>query len=419
MKYSDFGLKFSGESGILRLMDDLGNAMAEGGREMLMLGGGNPAHIPEVQSYFRNRMNTIMECGNEFERVIGNYDTPQGEKAFIAALAALLRDQYGWEIGPENIALTNGSQTAFFYLFNMFAGRCPDGVRRKILLPLAPEYIGYADVGLTDDFFVAYKPEIQFLDDQMFKYRVDFSELEITDEIGAICVSRPTNPTGNVLTDEEVEKLSVLAAQHDIPLILDNAYGTPFPNIIFTDAEPIWNDHIVLSMSLSKMGLPGARTGIVVAHPTIVETVSALNAVFCLAPNSMGVSLALSLFQSGRITELSREVIRPYYQRKAEYAFEVLSTELRSLDFRIHKPEGALFLWLWMRDLPIADRELYQRLKKRKTLVVPGHYFFPGLAGEWRHKSECIRITYAMDDDTVEKGLKIIAEEVKKAYAGS
>jgi len=89
---------------------------------------------------------------------------------------------------------------------------------------------------------------------------------------------------------------------------------------------------------------------------------------------------------------------------------------LDGTDFHIHKPEGAFFLWLWLRDLPITDAELYQRLKKRGVLVVPGHYFFPGLEEKWRHRHECIRINYAQDKETVSKGLEIIAYEVKQAY---
>jgi len=47
---------------------------------------------------------------------------------------------------------------------------------------------------------------------------------------------------------------------------------------------------------------------------------------------------------------------------------------------------------------------------------VPGHYFFPGLAEGWRHKNECIRVNYAQDEQIVTAGVKIIAEEVKRAY---
>jgi len=95
------------------------------------------------------------------------------------------------------------------------------------LLPLAPEYIGYSDVGLTEGLFVANRPRIEHIDEHIFKYHIDFEKVSVSEEIGAICVSRPTNPSSNVLTDGEVERLAELARENDIPLIIDNAYGTP------------------------------------------------------------------------------------------------------------------------------------------------------------------------------------------------
>ncbi len=234
MEFTQFGEKFTAASGIVQLMDDLGNAVA-GGDDVIMLGGGNPSHIPEVQKIFRERMEAILANGDEFERLIGNYGPPQGPPAFREAIATLLRETYGWDVSAKNVALTNGSQTAFFYLFNLLGGEYADGTRKKILLPLAPEYIGYADAGISEDIFVTNKPQFEFLDEHTFKYRVDFESLPIDESISAICVSRPTNPTGNVLTNNEIEKLRELAAQYKIPLIIDNAYGAPFPNIIFDE----------------------------------------------------------------------------------------------------------------------------------------------------------------------------------------
>jgi len=417
---SRVGRKLAASSGINELMLDLGGALSEQ-RDMLMLGGGNPAHIPEVQRRFRESMERILGTEGAFERCIGNYDAPQGNAPFIEAMAALLRREFGWDVGPGNIALTNGSQTAFFALFNMFAGVCEEGnreIRRKILLPLTPEYIGYADVGLTDDFFVTLRPEIEFLGDRFFKYHIRFESLSLDEEIGAICVSRPTNPTGNVLTDSEIDRLVDFARQCDVPLIVDNAYGTPFPNIIFTEARPVWNERAIVCMSLSKLGLPAARTGIVIAREEIIEAIAAMNAVTGLAPGGLGASLAADMVRTGEVIAMSREVIRPYYETKMKRAVGVLQEELKGVDFYIHKPEGALFLWLWFPDLPITSRELYERLKRRGVLVVSGHYFFPGLRDPWRHTDECIRVTYSQDDAVVSAGLKIIAEEVRRAYVG-
>jgi valine--pyruvate aminotransferase len=413
--FSTFGEKFSGESGILQLMADLGTAVRQPGA--IMLGGGNPSHITAVQDLFRDRMAHILDSEREFEDLIGNYDTPQGHQAFIQELTSFFQREYGWHITPKNIILTNGSQTAFFCLFNLLAGDYPDGSRKRILLPLAPEYIGYEDVGISPDIFVAYKPEIEFLGDHLFKYRIDFASLQLDASISAICVSRPTNPTGNVLTQQEMRQLSELAKSHNIPFIVDNAYGLPFPNIIFTEAQPEWEPHIIMCMSLSKLGLPGARTGIVIAAEPIIQALQGMNAVISLAPNGFGPALAVDAVRTGEIMRISREHIRPHYEQKAQLAVQWLREALGEVDYFIHKPEGAIFLWLWFRGLPISSQELYERLKARGVIIVPGHYFFPGYTAVWPHKQECIRMNYAQDEAIVRAGIHIIAEEVIKAYA--
>ncbi|UCF16732.1 MAG: aminotransferase class I/II-fold pyridoxal phosphate-dependent enzyme, partial [Phycisphaerales bacterium] len=264
MRISRFGEKITRTSGIGQLMDDLAIALS-GRQDILMLGGGNPAHIPQVQKSFRASMENLLRDGDKFERTISSYGPPGGDQEFIEAVCNLLRAEFGWNIQRKNIALTDGSQTAFFILFNIFAGAFEDGTHRKILFPLVPEYIGYCDVGIAKDLFVSYKPQIEHIDDHIFKYHIDFDRIEIGDDIGAICVSRPTNPSSNVLTDAEIEKLGGLARENDIPLIVDNAYGTPFPNIIFEEVRPTWDENTIFCMSLSKLGLPAARTGIVIA----------------------------------------------------------------------------------------------------------------------------------------------------------
>ncbi len=406
-----FGQRFSSGAGILSLMDDLGNALASGG--MIMMGGGNPGHVPEVQEVLRQQMKEIVDNPDQFKKLIGLYDPPEGKKEFLEILADMLRQEFGWEVSAENICLTNGSQSGFFLLFNMLAGVTAEGKNKKILLPITPEYIGYADLGLTDNFFKAIRPKIDYIGEDLFKYRVDFDAVTISDDIAAICVSRPTNPTGNVLTDDEVMRLADMAAAHSIPLILDNAYGVPFPGIIFTRATPFWNKNVIVSMSLSKFGLPAARTGIIIADKKIIQTLSGINAILNLAPGSFGAMVTAEIIRNREIIRLSREVIQPFYRLKMEKAVAEIRKFFLGIDYRIHVPEGAMFLWIWFPDLPITSRELYERLKKRRVLVVSGDYFFPGLDEEWKHTSECIRITYSQDEDDVCQGLEIIADEVR------
>ncbi|MCS0453580.1 valine--pyruvate transaminase [Vibrio diabolicus] len=413
MQFSKFGEKFNQYSGITQLMDDLNDGLRTPGA--IMLGGGNPAAIPAMLDYFHQASEEMLASG-ELVAALANYDGPQGKDAFVKALAQLFRETYGWDISEKNISLTNGSQSGFFYLFNLLAGKQPDGSHKKVLLPIAPEYIGYGDAGIDEDIFVSYHPEIELLDNGLFKYHVDFEQLTVDDSVAAICASRPTNPTGNVLTDEEVRKLDKLARENNIPLIIDNAYGLPFPNIIFEDVEPFWNENTILCMSLSKLGLPGVRCGIVIASEEITQALTNMNGIISLAPGSVGPALANHIIAKGDLLKLSSEVIKPFYKQKSQRAVELLQQAITDERFRIHKPEGAIFLWLWFDELPITTMELYQRLKASGVLIVPGEYFFIGQKDEWDHAHQCLRMNYVQDDEMMQKGIAIIAEEVEKAY---
>ena len=258
--------------------------------------------------------------------------------------------------------------------------------------------------------------------DGFFKYRVDFEALEqlpalLEGRIGAICCSRPTNPTGNVLTDEEMARLSEIAKRYDVPLIIDNAYGMPFPNIIYSEAQLSWDDNTILCFSLSKIGLPGVRTGIIVAAPAVIAAVSAMNAVVNLSPTRFGAAIATPLVSNDAIKQLSDTTIKPFYHSQATLAVRLLKEAMGDYPLMIHKPEGAIFLWLWFKDLPITTVELYEILKQKGTLIVPSKYFFPGVdVDNYQHAHECIRMSIAADEQTLIDGIAVIGEVVRALY---
>ena len=407
-----FARRFVRPTGSLELMQDLGSA----GPGTLMLGGGNPARIPAVEAVYARRLAEIAADPAQFGRFAASYTAPAGEAGFRATLADVLARRYGWRLTARNVALTLGSQSAFFTLFNLLAGDTRAGPRRRILLPLAPEYIGYADVGLSDDLLVSRPAAIEELPDGFFKYRVRFEGLEAVPDVAALCVSRPTNPSGNVLGGDELAHLDAIARRRGVPLIVDAAYGLPFPGIQFTDDAPFWNDNVILCLSLSKLGLPSTRTGIVIAAEPVIEAITAFNATAALAPAATGPVIVEPLLASGELDALCREVIRPYYEQCSHRAVGWLREACAGLPLRIHRPEGAFFLWLWFPGLPVTSRELYARLKARGVLVLSGHHFFPGLAEPWAHRDECVRVNCSQEPDRVQAGIRLIAEEVRCAY---
>jgi valine--pyruvate aminotransferase len=415
---SIFGRQLASGSGIEDLMDDLGHALAEGGENLLMLGGGNPASLPAVEKVWQERMREIVGDAGSLRRVLNTYDPPRGNSRFLRALADMLHREYGWPVTPEHIAVTGGGQMAFFFLFNLLAGPQSNGAFRRILFPLMPEYIGYAAQGSAPGMLAGVRPEVRRTARHAFEYHVDFSALPMDESVAALCVSRPTNPSGNVLRDAEMSRLSSLAAEWGIPLIIDNAYGLPFPGILFCEARPEWAPHHLFVFSLSKLGLPGTRTAFVVGDPSIVRAVSSLTAVTGLANGTLGQAITRPLLENGTLLRLAREEIRPFYERKMHQARQWAAEFFpASTNYALHESQGSMFLWLWLENCPCTSRELYERLKKRGVLVVPGDPFFFGLPPEddhWPHRYECLRLNFAMDDVVVREGLRLIGDELAR-----
>ena len=134
MKLSQFGQKFAESTGIVDLMDDLGSALNEN-PEMIFMGGGNPGRIPKVEAIFKDQLESVLQDPEQLHSLMGIYQSPQGDKGFLTQISGLLKKQFGWNVSDRNIAVSNGSQPAFFILNNMLAGQMPDGDHRSIHLP--------------------------------------------------------------------------------------------------------------------------------------------------------------------------------------------------------------------------------------------------------------------------------------------
>lgn len=427
LKFSDFGKKLCGPSGINQLMDDLGKPLPKN-VPLSLMGGGNPARIPEIEAMYRKQMEKILSNGKEFEHLISHYDAPQGNIPFIQAVATYLKNEYGWNISQENIAITNGSQSAFFYLFNMFCGTYSDNntvFKKRILFPLIPEYVGYADQSLEEDCFTGIPAKFTKFEDRTFKYNVDFDLLEThlkeSNDIAALCVTRPTNPTGNVLTDKEILHLSSLSKQYNIPLFIDNAYGLPWPDIVFIEeAKPYWDENIILSMSLSKIGLPSLRTGIIIAKKEIIKAISQINAIASLASGTMGQALALNLIKDGSLVSNAEKYVKPFYQKKSNFIQSLIKKYFEGTNYFYHKSEGSMFIWILLEDLKISTKELYSLLKEKGVFVMPGEYFFFGSKNKsvpsfdlHPHYNKCLRLNFSGEESQVEYGIKTIASLYK------
>ncbi|MGC9524289.1 MAG: valine--pyruvate transaminase [Limnospira sp.] len=415
---TQFGDRMSRLTGVRAIMKDIIETLRSGkGQEFINLSAGNPVLLPEVEQLWRECTEQLLSSP-EYGEVVCRYGSSQGYQPFIDVIVEDFNSRYGLNLSDRNVLVTPGSQSIYFYAANAFGGYTADGQLKQIVLPLSPDYTGYGGVSLIPEAVFAYQPTLEVdAAAHRFKYRPDFSQLAINKNTGCVIFSRPCNPTGNVLTQEEVEKIAALAAPHDVPVFVDSAYAPPFPALNYTDMTPVFGENIVHCVSLSKAGLPGERVGIAIGNETIIQVLEAFQTNACIHSPRYGQAIAARAIGSGALADISTEVIRPHYQNK----FTVLEATLDAampadLPWFLHRGEGAIFAWIWFQDLPISDRELYQELKKVGVIVVPGNSFFPGLKQEWPHKQQCLRISLTATDEEIAEGMKRLAGVVRRIY---
>ena len=258
---------------------------------------------------------------------------------------------------------------------------------------------------------------IRELDDGFFKYCVDFDRLQVPDDIGAICVSRPTNPSGNVLTLDELERLDALARHATCRSSSTRPTACRSPASSTHTSTSLWNSNVVLCLSLSKLGLPAARTGIVVAdeadhrgadrvqrHGRTCATVdrtghrraaAAQRRARRALPRPPAAALRRAERRGGR--RPARGVRRPAAAhppaRRARSSCGCGSRACRSAARNSTGDSSVATCW--------CCRATTSSRASRS---------------DDPHQHECLRLSYAQPPESVRAGIAILAEEVRRAY---
>ena len=394
-------------------MEDLGTALADKSTNLCMLGGGQPAYCPDMMAVFQEELQKIASSPERVQEVLGEYDPAAGNMEFRKALAQMFHELNQWDVTADNIGLAAGGQSACFHLMNALAGE-----GEHILVPLIPDYMGYRDQLVSGAEFMGI-PGIAEIQEDFFRYRVDLEAVrQAPDSVRMMVLSRPTNPSGNVVTDAEVRALSEECKRRGIPLMIDHAYGEPFPNAVYVETESFWQPHHIHLYSCSKLGLPGARTAMVVACPQITQLLTNMTAVTSLANPNLAQALTLDLIKQRTLPTLSAKYLKPFYQEKCDYAVRTLKGLLADkVPYHLHAPEGAFFLWIYFPELPIPVQDLVERLKQNGVLVISGHWFFFGVDDNATdHQHKCLRMTYSMETEEVTKGLERLTDTLVEVH---
>ncbi len=415
---SQIGNQMSALTGVRAIMKDIIETLrANPDESFINLSAGNPVILPEVEQLWRDCTAQLL-ASPDYGEVVCRYGTSQGYQPLVEAIKKDFNQRYGLTLSDRQILITPGSQALYFLAANAFGGVAADGQLKNIVLPLSPDYTGYGGICLTPEALKAYQPTLEIDETaHRFKYRPDFDQLHFDETTGCIIFSRPCNPTGNVLSEAEVQQIADLAAPFEIPVLIDSAYGPPYPSLNYTEIAPILGNNVVHCMSLSKAGLPGERVGIAIGDERIIQTLEAFQTNVCIHSGRYGQAIAAQAIQSGALADISVQVIRPYYQAKLALLQSVLDQHMPSdLPWFLHLGEGAIFAWLWLNELPMSDWQLYQQLKQVGVIVVPGHSFFPGLSQDWPHKHQCLRISLTATDQEITIAMQRLVQVIEKVY---
>lgn len=412
MALSEAGATMASASGLRRIMEDIAiTTSSSPGQRWLNLGIGNPASIPEVTAIWQRMTAEALRVN--FASVSCRYGSSRGTPELIHAIVNYFNKRYDWNIGPQNVVVGPGSQMLCFIAAALYTGPS-SGRSTNLVIPLLPDYTGYQGLCMTPGGILGVEPDVQRATGRRFRYQFDFLALERQKDIGMILLSSPSNPSGRCVTSDELERLIYSAETADVPLLIDNAYGEPFPSIGDALLAPIWHRNVINCFTMSKVGLPGERIGFAIGDERYLHSMVSFIANSALhAPQLVQMAVARAL-DSGDLDAVVSSAIRPFYAERRKLGERLLHSALpASVAWRLHASDGGMFSWIWVEDDWFDDGAFYQIMRDKGVFIVPGRYFFVEPENGSRlgaHARQCFRISLSTDEATLREGICLIAE---------
>lgn len=339
-------------------------------------------------------MDSIKSC---CDPVLG-YTPSQGIPELITAVQDYYK-RYDMNFEDNEIIITSGGSEAISFIF---ASILNEGDEVLMAEPFYTNYLVFAG------YFNANIVPIPTKAEDGFHY-ADPEKIEklITPRTKAIMVNSPSNPTGNVLTADEMKMILALAKKHDILVIADEVYRE-----FVYDGEPLtsfgqhmkgYEDNLVIVDSISKrFSACGARIG-----ELLTKNKELLSSCMKLAQGRLSTP---TLEQKGAVSLYSLDEsyfneVREEYQRRRDVAIE----EINKIEGAVcQKPKGSFYITI---KLPIESAEDFLIFmltefddKGETTMFAPaeGFYATPGMG-----KNE-IRIAYVLNENEIRRGIEIL-----------
>jgi hypothetical protein len=266
----------------------------------------------------------------------------------------------------ENVTLVNGGSEANLLTLLTLVGA---GDRLAFMVPnyMQGDGLGRAIGRATDRFHLRARQD---------RWALDVEELErvATPETAVIMVCNPNNPTGSVLSEDEMDAIVAVADRVNAWIVADEIYrGAELEGDEITPTFWGRSDRAVITSGLSKaFAMPGLRVGWVVAQPDVIARVWERHDYTTLTPNALSDRFAARAMQPqtrDAILARTRRIVRGNYPR--------LESWLESHDdvFSWHRPTAGAIAFATVAGHG-ATRDLVERIRiEQSVLLVPGEMF--------------------------------------------
>lgn len=273
----------------------------------------------------------------------------------------------------------------------------------EVLIP-QPSYVSYLPCAVMADA----KPVIINLKEEN-EFKLTRKELEesITDKTKILVLPFPNNPTGGIMTKEELEELVPVIIEHDLYVISDEIYAelTYKGRHVSIASLPGMHDRTVTINGFSKaFAMTGWRLGYAIAPKMIMDQMIKLHqfAIMCAPTNSQFAAVEALKNCDDEVAKM----VEAYDQRR-----RFLIDALRGMGLECFEPFGAFYVFPSIKKFGLSSDEFASRLlREEKLAVVPGTAF--GDCGEG-----FLRISYAYSLTDLKKGLERLQRFIDKLQA--
>lgn len=348
----------------------------------------------------------FLEAVRAFDGRVIAYGDSRGYAPLLSAIQKYYHD-WGMDFDTEEITVTGGGSEA---LLIAMMGLCDPGDEILVFEPFYANYLSFADVLNVNMKAVTTGVETGYAIPS--EERV---ESAVTPRTRALLITNPGNPTGRVLTGDEMELIARVARRHGLALIVDEVYrefvyGQPFRSF---GAMPGLEDNLILVDSLSKrFSACGARIGALLSHNADfnAQIMKYCQARLC-CPELEQIGAA-ALYGTPR--EYLKGVNAEYRLRRD--TLERALSRLPGVTFS--SPQGAFYTMIKM---PVDSAErfamwLLERFDSRgeTVMIAPGDGFYltPGLGADEA------RLAYVLNARDLTRAIEILGEGLR-VYPGA